>query len=66
MDYLADLIGQARRRIELVIEQMKASEGMTEHIKQHDQLAWVGTMNSIHNRAEGIILREMNYELDAK
>ena len=44
---------------------MKAAEGVTEHMKQHDQMAWVGAMNSIRNRAEEIILREMIYEEDA-
>ena len=47
------------------MEQMKAAEGVTEHMKQLDQMAWVGAMNSIRNRAEEIILREMIYEEDA-
>ena len=62
--YLADLNEQAQSRLELIIEQMKAAEGVTEHMKQHDQIAWVGTMNSIRNRAEEIVLREMIYEED--
>ena len=63
--YLADLNEQAQSRLELIIEQMKAAEGVTEHMKQHDQMAWVGAMNSIRNRAEEIVLREMIYEEDA-
>ena len=63
--YLADLNEQAQSRLELIIEQMKAAEGVTEHMKQHDQMTWVGAMNNIRNRAEGIILREMIYEEDA-
>ena len=63
--YLADLNEQAQSRLELIIEQMKAAEGVTEHMKQHDQIAWVGAMNSIRNRAEEIVLREMIYEEDA-
>lgn len=59
--YLADLNEQAQNRLDLIIEQMKAAEGM----KQYDQLAWVRAMNSIRNRAEEIILREMIYEEDA-
>ena len=47
------------------LEQMKDSEGVTEGMKQHDQMAWVGAMNSIRNRAEEIILRELIYEEDA-
>ena len=63
--YLADLNEQAQSRLELIIEQMKASEGVSEELKAADQLAWVGSMNSIRNRAEEIILREMVYEEDA-
>ena len=62
--YLADLNEQAQRRFEFIIEQMKAAESVTEHMKQHDQMAWVGAMNSIRNRAEEIILHEMIYGED--
>ena len=60
--YLADINEQTQNCLELIIEQMKASEGVTEDMKQHDQMAWVGAMNSIRNRAEEIVLREMIYE----
>lgn len=63
--YLADLNERAQSRLERIIEQMKSTEGVTERMKQHNQMAWVGTMNSIRNRAEEIILREMIYEEDA-
>ena len=56
---------QAQNRLKLIIEQMKASEGVTEELKSADQMAWVGAMNNIRNRAEEIILREIIYEEDA-
>ncbi len=59
--YLADLNEQAQERLSLIIEQMKASEGVTEDLKASDQLAWVGAMNSIHNRAEEIVLQALIY-----
>ena len=62
--YLADLNEQAQNRLELIIEQMKASEGVTEELKSADQMAWVGAINSIRNRAEEIVLREIIYEED--
>ena len=62
--YLADLNEQAQDRLSLIIEQMKASEGVTEELKAADQMAWVGAMRSIRNRAEEIILREMIYGED--
>ena len=55
---------QAQGRLELIIEQMKAAEGVIERMNQHNQMAWVGAMNSIRNRAEEIVLREMIYEED--
>ena len=57
--YLADLNEQVQERLSLIIEQMKASEGVTEELKAADQMTWVEAMNSIRNRAEEIILREM-------
>ena len=62
--YLADLNEQAQNRFERIIEQMKSAEGVTESMKAADQMAWVGAMNSIRNRAEEIILCEMIYEED--
>ena len=57
--YLADLNEQAQERLSLMVEQMQQAEGVTEEMKAVDQMAWVGAMNSIRNRAEEIILREM-------
>ena len=62
--YLADLNEQAQERLSLLIEQMKASKGVTEELKAADQMAWVRAMNSIRNRAEEIIVREMIYGED--
>ena len=59
--YLADLNEQAQERLFLIIKQMKVSEGVTEELKAADQMAWVGAMNSIRNRAEEIIRSEMIY-----
>ena len=63
--YLADLNEQAQERLFLIVEQMKAAEGVSEELKAANQMAWVGAMNSIRNRAEEIILREMIYGEDA-
>ena len=57
--YLADLNEQAQERLSVIVEQMKEAEGVTEDLKAADQMALVGAMNSIRNRAEEIILREM-------
>ena len=59
--YLGDLNEQAQERLSLIVDQMKASEGVTEEMKAADQMAWVGVMNSIRNRAEEIVLNEIVY-----
>jgi hypothetical protein len=44
-----------------LIEQYAATEGITEQLKAADQLAWVGRMNSIRDRAEEVVLSELVY-----
>lgn len=63
--YLADLNEQVQECLSVIIDQMMAAEGVTEKLKAADQMAWVGAMNSIHNRAEEIILSEVIYGEDA-
>ena len=62
--YLADLNEQAQSRLQMMIRQMQEAESVNEELKAYDQLAWVRAMNSIHNRAEEIILRELVYGED--
>lgn len=59
--YLADMNEQAEERLDLIMEQMKAAEGVTEELKARNQLEWVGRMNNIRNRAEEIINSELIY-----
>ena len=58
---LAELDQQAQDRYELIIEQMKKAEGVTEELKNRDQMAWVGRMNNIAARAREIVMAEMIY-----
>lgn len=59
--YLADLDEQAQERLDRIVEQMKAAEGVTEELKADDQLEWVRCCNSIRIRAEEIIREELIY-----
>ncbi len=59
--HLADLDGQAQERLDLIMEQMKTAEGVTEKLKADDQLEWVRRCNSIRNRAEEFIYAELVY-----
>ena len=59
--YLADLDEQAQDRLERIIDQMKATEGITEALKASDPMAWVQHMNNISARAEEIVRGELIY-----
>ncbi|MCD7738597.1 MAG: TnpV protein [Lachnospiraceae bacterium] len=59
--YLADINEQAQARLELLIDQMKAAEGVTEDLKRRDWWKWVQMMGNIQNRAEEIVLAEIIY-----
>ena len=52
---------QAKKRLDTIMEQMKATEGVTEELKCTRQMEWVQRCNNIHNRAEEIVLYEMIY-----
>ena len=41
LTYLADLNEQAQKRLDTIMEQMKASEGVTEELKRTQQMEWV-------------------------
>ena len=60
-NYLADLDEQAQNRYRFIIGQMAAAEGVTEKLKHQSQWEWVRAMNSIVNRAEESIKRELIY-----
>ena len=53
--YLADINEQATEQMLLLTKQMAEREGVTEHLKAVDQLAWMRRMNSIRTRAEEIV-----------
>ena len=59
--YLADLNEQAQERLDVIMEQMKAAEGVTEDLKSTRQMEWVQRCNNIRHRAEEIIYAELVY-----
>lgn len=58
-NYLADIDTQARNRLDLLVTHLAETGGISEHLKEQNQLAWVRAMNNIRNRAEEIILKEL-------
>ena len=49
--YLADIDEQAEEMFFRLVKQMAEREGMTEQLKTTNQMAWVGAMDDIRNRA---------------
>lgn len=47
--------------MEIIEQQIQDSEGVTEQLKAENQMEWVRCKNSIHNRAEEVVLQELVY-----
>ena len=59
--YLADIDRQANEMYDLLIKQMKEAEGVTEELKEQDQLEWVQRMRNIQSRAREIVCNDLIY-----
>lgn len=59
--HLLDIDDECKERLNVLINQMKKEEMVTEKLKETNQMEWVGRMNNIKNRAEEIILNEIIY-----
>ena len=57
--YLADIDEQARDMFDSLVEQMKVKEGVTEELKEKNQLEWVQRMNNLESRAREIVKYEL-------
>ncbi len=60
-NYLAEIDRQAQERIEIITDQMKQTEGITEQLKAENALEWVQKMNQIRHTAEEIVYSEIIY-----
>ena len=61
IDHLEEIQETATKRLNLIIDDLKAKSGLTEDIKNTDMLYWVGTINAIKQQAEEVILKELIY-----
>lgn len=60
-EHLHEIDTQCYERVELLVEQMKVRVGITEELKNADQMKWVGLMNNMKSSAEEIVLKELVY-----
>ena len=56
--HLNEIDREANEMLQLLIEQMAQTQGITEQLKIENQMAWVGTMNNIRSAAEGVVCKE--------
>ncbi len=59
--HCAEVDNQARNMYDTLIEQMKKAEGVTEQLKEENQMEWIFRMQNIEARAREIIENELIY-----
>ena len=59
--HCAEVEKQAQDMFDTLIEQMKETEGVTEELKEQDQLEWVQRMGNIEARAREFVHNELIY-----
>lgn len=60
-NHLKEIQESAQEKIDIIVEQLKSKNNLTEEMKNINQLYWVGMMNSFKNTAEEIIYKELIY-----
>lgn len=59
--YLAEFDKQATEMYDLLVEQMKEKEGVTEQLKAENQMLWVQRMSNIQAQARETVENELIY-----
>lgn len=60
--HCADIENQARAMFDMLVEQMKTAEGITEQFKEENQMEWVCRVQNIEARIREIVLNELIYK----
>ena len=60
--HCAEVEKQVVEMFDMLVEQMKVAEGVTEELKEHDQWDWVQKMSNIEQRAKEIVINELIYK----
>ena len=59
--HLKEIQETATKRVNQIIEELKSKSDLTEDMKNTNMLYWIGTMNTIKQQAEEVILKELIY-----
>ena len=64
--YLEEIDISAKEMVDKLIEDMAVKQGITEELKEKDQMAWVGAMNNIRHSAEEFVLKDFVYSMEVR
>ena len=59
--HCAEIEKQAKTMFDALVEQMKKAEGITEKLKEENQIEWVCRMQNIEARAREVVTTELIY-----
>ena len=59
--HLAEIDQTASERVNRMVSEMAATQGVNEALKEREPMAWVGAMNSLKAQAEEVVLTELVY-----
>lgn len=59
--HCAEIENQSRDMFDTLVEQMKKAEGVTEQMKEENQMEWICRMQNIESRAREIVTTELIY-----
>ncbi len=60
--HCAEVERQAQDMFDTLVEQMKVNEGVTEELKEQNQLEWVQRMGNIEARVREIVINEITFK----
>ena len=60
-EHLNQIDQEARKQVEILMEQMAEKQGVTEELKEQNQMKWIRLMNNIKVSAEEIVFKNMVY-----
>lgn len=60
--HCVEVENQAQNMFDALVKQLKDTEGVTEQLKENNQMLWVQEMNNIQNRVTEIIKNKLIYK----
>ena len=57
--YLADIDSQSQQMFDTLVEQMKQNEGISEQLKERNQIEWVRCITNIESQAKEFVCNEL-------